>query len=381
MQVPEVTRSLQSMKKLESLLDHIEGGHEPKPDWLDLGGKVDPAEMKPKELKALLARIHGCVLRGFKTPSKKFKGNKDKLLEYWTTVARGGFHDFADDRWMKCYDSPFVENYDYITAYREGGIDALDPFRVYSSVLGTWEYSVEDFVTTDLLADVTTIVEPMAGTAEFCYAGHFQYPDFKYVMFDLDPEAKAHVDSKPWLEETERTFLLGDALMEETWEQVRAASRGTSLAYIGKQSQNFFDVKGLMKILEWGTKHVDHLMIEVSEPYLLDDEPAIDDLTRPEQKAAGFRVALEDVGDAPANPLTNALNFYLVAWDKGDRRNLFSYCGWTGWQAPTLTALGRYLGLEVRYFHDEQLEFCSVDQDTGTSDCRNNNTFMLFSRA
>ncbi len=379
MDVPDVTRRASSTKKLENILTAIEAGAEPKPDWIELAGKCDPSRLSTNELRELVARMHGSVLRGFKANEVRTKG-KQHLLDYWTTVSQGGFHDFAENQWMKCYDSPFVENYDYITAYQEGGIDALDPYLVYGSVLGTWEYSVEDFVNTELGADVTTIVEPLAGTAEFCYAGHFRHPEFNYVMFDLDSAAKEYVDGKPWLEQTQREFILGDALEESTWEAVRAASKGTSLAYIGKQSQNFFKVKDLLKILEWGTKHVDHLMLEVSEPYLLDEEPSIDELTRPEQRAAGFKVALDDVDDLPANPLTNRLDFYLIAWDKQQRRNLFSYCDWVGWQAPTLTALGRLLDLEVRYFHDENLEFTSVDLDTDSSECRSNNTFMLFSR-
>ena len=45
-----------------------------------------------------------------------------------------------------------------------------------------------------------------------------------------------------------------------------------------------------------------------------------------------------------------------------------------------LTALGRLLDLDVRYFHHELTEFVSVDDHTDTSDCRDNNTFMLFTR-
>ena len=379
MEVEEVTRRASSTKKLETILTAVENGTEPKPDWIDLGGKLDLSRLAGSDLRELLARMHKSVLRGFRANDVRTKG-KQHLLEYWTAVASSGFHDFAEDQWMKCYDSPFVENYDYITAYLEGGLDALDPYMVYSSVLGTWEYSVEDFVSTELGSDIRTIVEPLAGTAEFCYAGHFRHPDFTYVMFDLDEDAKTHVDAKPWLDQTRREFIIGDALEEGTWEKVRAASDGTSLAYIGKQSQNFFKVKDLMQILEWGTKHVDHLMLEVSEPYLLDDEPSIDELTRPEQRAAGFKVALEDVDDITPNPLTNRLDFYLVAWDKRDRRNLFSYCDWVGWQAPTLHALGQLLDLEVRYYHDDDLEFMPVDVGIETSECRSNNTFMLFSR-
>ncbi len=376
----ETTRSASSWKKLDRLLAEIESG-EAKPDWIDLVGKADLSRLDREDREKLVGRLHGSVLRGFRANEVRISG-KARRLEYWRSIARCGFHDFAEDQWMKCYDSPFVENYDYITPYLDGGgLDALDPYMVYSSVLGTWEYSVEDFVHTDFLADVTTVVEPMAGTAEFCYSGHFRYPQFNYVMFDLDEQAKAYVEAKSWIEETNRTFLIGDALVESTWEAVRRASRGTSLAYIGKQSHNFFNVKELAKVLEWGTRHCDHLMLEVSEPYLLDEEPSIDELTRPEQKAAGFHVALDDVEDKPANPLTNALDFYLIAWDQDRRRNLFSYCGWTGWQAPTLTALGRFLGLEARYYHSELGEFRSVDVDTDTSDCRDNNTFLIFSRA
>ncbi len=379
METEQVTRHAKSAKKLETILEAVEAGREPKPDWIELGGKVDPSTMDDDELRELLGRLHGAALRGFKANHVRPKGKKH-LLDYWRTVARAGFHDFAEDQWMKCYDSPFVENYDYVTAYLEEGLDALDAYMVYSSVLGTWEYSVEDFVNTALGRTVSTIVEPMAGTAEFCYAGHFRHPELTYVMFDLDEDAKTHVEAKPWLDHAKRSFLIGDALQESTWEAVRAASEGTSLAYIGKQSQNFFKVKDLVQILEWGTTHVDHLMLEVSEPYLLDDEPSIDELTRPEQKAAGFKVALEDVDDISPNPLTNRLDFYLVAWDKAARRNLFSYCDWVGWQAPTLTALGQLLDLDVRYFHDEELEFLPVDVGVETSEVRDNNTFMLFSR-
>ena len=376
----EVTRSANSWKRLERLLDDIEDRREPKPHWIDLGGKANLGLLAQADLEALIQRLHGRVLRGFRANSVSLP-SKGRRLKYWRAIARNGFHDFAEDRWMKCYDSPFVEDYDYVAAYLDGGgIDALDPYLVYSSVLGTWEYSVEDFVHTDLLCDVTTIVEPLAGSAEFSYAGHFQYPDYRYVMFDLDEDAKRHVEARSWLPQTKREFIVGDALAEGTWRAVRAASEGPSLAYIGKQSHNFFGPKDLVKVLEWGTRHCDHLMLEVSEPYLLDDEPTIDELTRPEQKAAGFRVALDDLEDTPSNPLTNAINFYLIAWDKQRRRNLFSYCGWTGYQAPTLVALGRILDLDVRYFHSEQTEFVSVDAGTETSDCSENNTFMLFSR-
>ena len=375
----QITRRASSMKKLEALLAGIEDGTERKPDWIDLRGKLDPSRLSTEDLRALVGRLHRNVLRGFRAPDVRTKG-KRHLLEYWTTIAGAGFHDFSEGDWMKCYDSPFVENYDYITPYLDGGLDALDPYMVYSSVLGTWEYSVEDFVATELGQDIRTIVEPLAGTAEFCYAGHFRHPEFRYVMFDLDEDAKRHVESKPWLEQTRREFIIGDALEESTWKAVRAASEGTSMAYIGKQSQNFFKVKDLLQILEWGTTHVDHLMLEVSEPYLLDDEPSIDELTRPEQRAAGFKVALEDVDDIVPNPLTNRLDFYLVAWDKLARRNLFSYCDWVGWQAATLTALGQLLDLEIRYYHDEDLEFLPVDVGIETSEVRSNNTFMLFSR-
>ncbi|MDA1193649.1 MAG: hypothetical protein O2894_00535 [Planctomycetota bacterium] len=379
MDTEQVTRRVTSGRKLDILLGAIEEGREPKPDWIDLEGKCDPASLSDADLRAVVSRMHGCVLRGFRANEVRVKGRR-RLLAYWKALAQSGFHDFGEDRWMKQYDSPFIESYDYISAYQEGGIDALDPYMVYSSVLGTWEYSVEDFISTRLGESIGTIVEPLAGTAEFSYAGHFRHPELKYVMFDLDHEAKQHVEGKPWLAGTERAFLIGDALVESTWESVRAASVGRSLAYIGKQSQNFFKAKELLQVLEWGTRHVDYLMLEVSEPYLLDEEPSIDDLTRPEQKAAGFHVALDDVDDIIPNPLTNRLDFYLIAWDEERRRNLFSYCDWVGWQAPTLTALARLLDLDVRYYHDAKLDFLPVELDVETSEVRCNNTFMLFSR-
>ena len=384
MEVPEIMIDVRSMGALEKLLDDIERGGQKKPDWIELKGDADLAKLPEADLRAMLARIHGSVLRGFQ-PSKIRIKDKQAWLDHWRTIAQSGFHDFAEDKWSKGFDSPFVENYDYVAAYLEGGLDALDPYMVYSSVLGTWEYGVEDFVSTEFGRGIKTIVEPMAGTAELCYQGHFQRPNLRYCMFDLDESAKTYVEAMSWLPQTQREYIIGNALDENTWKQVAAFAEGESMGYIGKQSHNFFDVKGLVAILEWGTKHLDHLMLEVSEPYLLDEEPAIDELSRKEQKRAGFRVALDDVEDEPANPLTNSMNFHLIAWDKNDKRRmserkLFSYLDWIGWQAPTLVALGRLLDLEVRYYHSELMEFISVDEGTDTADCRDNNTFLVFSR-
>ncbi len=380
MEIEEETRRVRSFKALEELLNDIENGKQPKPDWIKLKGpKADLSRLDEGDRAELLGRLHKGVLRGFKAKDVRVHGRSARLA-YWTSLARNGFHDFAEDKWSKGYDSPFVESYDYVTPYFDGGLDVLDPYVVYSSVLGTWEYSVEDFLNTEFGSGVKTIVEPMAGSAEFCHTGHFRNPELRYCMFDLDESAKTYVENKPWLEQTERSYLIGDILEESTWKDVAAFCEGTSLSYIGKQSHNYFGVKDLIKIMEWGTTHTEHLMLEVSEPYLLDDEPSLDELTRPEQKAAGFRVGLEDDDDKVSNPLTNELNFYLVAWDGDDSRELFGYRNWTGWQAPMLVALGRMLDLEIRYFHDHETEFLPVDEGTDTSDCRENNTFMVFSR-
>lgn len=379
MHIEEQTRTVRTLKGLEKVLRSIEDQRRAKPDWLRLKADADLSSLPRADLEAYLTRIHACVLRGFRANSVRFKSHRARL-KYWQRVARRGFHDFSEKRWMKGYDSPFVEDYDYIQPYLEGGLEALDPFMVYSSVLGTWEYSVEDFLHTELCKNVRTIVEPLAGSAELCYSGHFRYPELRWCMFDLDPQAQRYVERKPWLPNVEKRFMLGDALVPQTWRDVQSYAQGESLSYLGKQSQNYFDVKQLMKILEWGTTYTDYFILETSEPYIVDESPSIDDLTRPEMKGAGFRVALEDVDDRIANPLTNAIDFYLAAWDKKARRELFSYRNWTGWQAPTLTALGRLLDLDVRYFHTEKTEFLPVDQDTASSDCHDNNTFMLFRR-
>ena len=377
MEVPTTTESVRTFAALNELLDKIESGAHAKPDWIKLKGNADLSRLEEAERVALVHRLHGAVLRGFEANKAKPQGKRKKLA-YWTSIAANGFHDFAEDCWMKCYDATQRENYDYISPYLDGGIHALDPYAVYSSVLGTWEYTVEDFLHTEMCKGVRSLVEPLAGTAEFSYVGHFRYPDLRYGMFDLDPLARDLVDARPWVPQTQRKFVVGNALDEAVWKQMGEFCVGPSLAYIGKQSQNFFDVKELTQILQWGTTYLDYLMLEISEPYLLEDEPTIDDVTRPEMKAAGFKVALEDLDDDPGNPLTNRMSFDLVAWDREDRRVLFSYHDWIGWQAPTLTALGQLLNLEVYYFHSEDTEFLPVDEGTDTCDCLENNTFILF---
>ncbi len=47
-------------------------------------------------------------------------------------------------------------------------------------------------------------------------------PDMSFFMFDLDAEAKKHVEEKFWHPQTRREYLIGDALSEDTWKQVKA---------------------------------------------------------------------------------------------------------------------------------------------------------------
>ena len=377
MEISYSEQSVSSWGELDGLLDRIESGQSSMPDWIDLDGKADPTKLDPEAWTQLLGRLHANTLRGFRANGFKIKGKRNRLA-YWQRVARAGFHDFAEDEWSKNYGATKITDYDYIRAYQEGGLDAIDPYKVYSAVLGTWEYSIEDFKHTALCRDVETVVEPLAGTAEFSYLGHHRYPDMRYCMFDLDADAKARVERRDWHAQTERKFILGNALDEQVWKDVKSFSRGPSFAYIGKQSQNFFGPKELLEMMKWGTHYCDYLVLEVSEPYLVEDEPTIDEVTRPEMKAVGLHVALDDCEDDLANPLTNRMSFDLVAWDDTARRTLFEYHNWLGWQAPTLTAFGQLADLDVRYFHSEEAEFLPVEEGTDTCDCQDNNTFLLF---
>lgn len=378
MEIPQTTRIVRSVASLDRLLGRIETGRDPRPDWIALHGAANVTRLTAERMAPWLPRLHAAVLRGFE--AKALAGGGERLLSRWCALARSGFHDYAEGAWSKGYAAPFVQDFDYITPYRERGLKALDPYGVYGSVLGTWEYTAEDFLHTELCKDVRVLVEPMAGTAEFSYGSHFRYPDLAYCMIDLDQGAEALAQRRRWVDGTRRTFLLGDVLKEQTWQQVRAFSEERSLAYIGKQSHNFFDTPDLVRLLDMGTRYADFLMLEVSHPYLVDAEPAVDDLTRPEHRAAGLYVALEDVRGRTSNPLTNRLHFDLVAADASGRRTLFEYRDWIGWQPPMLTALARLLGLEAWYYHSDLLEFRPVDLDTETADCRENNTFLLLRR-
>ena len=149
MPTTETLRIAKSPADLEKVLHRIESGQQPKPDWIRLQANCRLDKMKSAERDAFLPRIHPCVLRGFKNACEKPRSKKGRL-DLWQSVARSGFHDFSEFGWTKNYDSPFVENYDYISAYQQGGIDALDAYSVYSSVLGTFDFGVADFVETEL---------------------------------------------------------------------------------------------------------------------------------------------------------------------------------------------------------------------------------------
>jgi hypothetical protein len=376
-----VIRVARNLAGLQTRLAAIESGKVAKPDWIHLQGDCRLDRLKEHELREVLSRLHSCVLRGFKANNVDIDKRKDRR-KYWTTVAQHGFHDFSDLGWRKCYDSPFVENYDYITPYLKGGIDALDPYMVYSAVLGTHDYGVEDFIHTELCRDVDTVIEPMSGTAEFCYQGHFRYPDFRYLMLDLDEDAKQHVESMPWLEGTERRYVIADVLSEEIWQHAKSFTATKSLSYIGKQSHHYFNAKQLYRLLDVATRHVDYFMLETPQIALPTDMDEVDDVTRPEMEDAGFEVSLTDETGGSPNPFTNLMSFRLEASNARRSRTLFEYHDWTVWSQPTLVAMARLLDLNVVYFHADHEEFMCVDdaEEVEESDCLDNVTFLLFTR-
>lgn len=378
--LPESTlRVARSQEQLDRLLGKIEKGELEKPDWIRLEGACRIAAMKLPERQKILARIHACVLRGFRDGGPKPR-TKEQRLALWQSIARAGFHDFSDFGWMKNYDSPWVESYDYVEAFVKGGLEALDPYKVYSAVLGTVDFGVRDFVATKLCRDVKTIVEPMAGTAEFCYFGHFWFPDFRYMMIDLDRDAQRRVLAQRWLPQTSKDYIVGDVLDPAVWQRVKAQSTGESLAYIGKQSHHYFGAKQLYELMRLATDHVDHLMLETLQICLVSDMGDTEELGRAEQKDAGFTCALVgEVGGEP-NPLTHALSFRLEARHGKQRRTIFNYHGWTSWAHSTLVAFADLLGLHSYYFHAANEEFVPVSQWDDGADCEENVTFMLFSK-
>jgi hypothetical protein len=377
----EVTRIARSIDVLRKRFDAIEAGTEAKPDWFHLQSDCRLDRLAKADLEEALVRMHRCTLRGFKANNVDIEKRKPRR-EYWSTVARHGFHDFSELGWMKCYDSPFVEDYDYITPFMAGGINALDPYLVYSAVLGSHDYGVEDFVTTKLCQGVDTIIEPMSGTAEFCYQGHFRYPEFRYLMVDLDEDAKEHVESKPWLEGTERQYVIADVLDEQIWQRAKSFTATKSLSYIGKQSHHLFNAKQLFRLLEVATQHVDYFMLETPQISLPSDMDHEDEVTRPEMEDAGFKVGLIDEDDGSPNPFTNLMSFRLEASNARNKKTLFNYHDWTVWSQPTLVAMARILDLNVVYFHSDHDEFMCVDdvEEAEESDCLDNVTFMLFTR-
>jgi hypothetical protein len=247
-------------------------------------------------------------------------------------------------------------------------------------VLGTVDFGVRDFVTTKLCKDVRTIVEPMAGTAEFCYFGHFWYPDFRYMMIDLDKDAQRRVLAQRWLPQTSKDYIVGDVLSPAVWERIKAQSTGESLAYIGKQSHHYFDARQLHDLMKLATDHVDYLMLETLQICLVSDMGDTEELGRPEQSDAGFTCALVGEEWGEPNPLTHALSFRLEARAGKARRTIFNYHGWTSWAHSTLVAFADLLGLHSYYFHAAQEEFVPVAQWDDGADCEENVTFMLFSK-
>lgn len=378
MKEEERVRRATTPEALGRILDRVDSGAEPAPDWIQLQGRCRFDRLPLNERDVWLERLHRSVRRGFRHPQTELSGTK--YVEWWRSVASRGFHDFSEFGWTKNFDSPFVENYDYLEGYLRKGIDGLDAYQVYSAVLGTHDYTVEDFLGTELCSSVRTILEPMAGTAELAYNGHFHRPDFRYVMMDLDEAARDRVMARPWLEATHKHYLVADVLDEAVWKQANRLKDGESIAYIGKQSHHFFGPKQLLRLMELATTYADYFMLEVPSPTLVADLPDVDELSRPEMEAAGLHVALVDEPDGTPNPITHHMAFRLDAWDEAERRTLFRYRDWTNWQLPMLMVLAELLDLRATYFHSEDHEFIPVTDGTDRSDLDENVTFMMFTR-
>ena len=377
MQIESTTRVANSIEALDKLLAAIAGGRLEKPDWIRLQGGCRIDRIEPERRRDLLARIHACALRGFKATNAQIEDPAGRV-DYWRSVASAGFHDFSEQGWMKCYDSPFVENYDYIGPYVDGGLEALDPYAVYTSVLGTFDFTVEDFVNTELCRNVRTIIEPMAGTAEFAYHSHFHYPEFRYVMVDLDEQAQQRVLAQRWLPNTEKHYLCSNVLDESVWAQIKSVTSGESLSYIGKQSHHLFNAKELFRLIEVATQHVDYFMLETPQLAPVMEMGGTDDVSRQEMKDAGFEVELIEDADGEPNPFTNLMHFHLGASDPTGNRKLFDYRDWTVWSQSILVTLARILDLNAFYFHSELHEFVSVEEEWEDCDVEEEVTFMLF---
>ncbi len=365
---------------LESLLGAIESGREPKPEWIQLRGECRLERLGEAGLAALVPRLHGSVLRGFRAPEPRGLGRRRRLA-LWRAVAARGFHDFGEAGWTKCWDSPFVQDYDYVGVYQERGLGGLDPFQVYSAVLGTHDFGVDDFVRTELCQGVGTVCEPMAGCADFAYQGHFRHPDLRYLMFDLDPKARDHVAGRRWLDTADWHYWIANVLDERVWKRVRSLTLGRSLSYIGKQSHHYLDAPELLRLLDLGTRHVDYFMLEVQEPSLIADLEEEEDLTRPEMEAAGFQALLVDDPGVRPNPLTHHLSFSLQVRDRSGRRNLFHYRDWLSWQPATLCALARLLDLRVFYFDPAAAAFQPVEGAGAAGKALGDVNFLVFTKA
>lgn len=376
----DVVRIVRSRTALDTLIESIAAGEQPRPDWIHLQAEARLDRLDREEWPELLRRIHGVVRRGFRTAELP-NDDPDDFVDDWRRITSNGFHDFSAAGWSKCYDSPVVEDYDYIGPSLEGGLDALDPYAVYGSVLGSHDYGVEAFVRTKRCADVRTVIEPMAGSAEFVYQGHFRYPDFRYLMIDLDRDACDRVLAQPWLPETEHHYVVADVLDEDVWKQAKSMSSGPSLAFIGKQSHQLFDVRQLCRLLELGTLHADSLILETPAMSLVGDMDGEEDMSRPEMEAVGLYVGLVDEPGTAPHPYTNRMSFRLEASDESGSRTLFSYPRWTVWSQPTLVALAELQDLHMWFYHSALDEFVPVDSDASETDCHENVTFMLFSRS
>lgn len=264
----------------------------------------------------------------------------------YANLLRIGFTP-ADDTSWEAPPNGSATDMDWVTEYIESNysLSAIEPYKAYSSVLcsnpttllAILDKSIDDPANSDPTAPKMLIIEPMAGTSELSWYGHFFLPHFDFYMIDLDATAKEKVMQRPWLREP--TYVIGDVSDVANWPTDTTLPR---LTFLGKQSQNFLTVKQVIDFMTCAlnVNVPSTLLLEVCQASTSDEVMDFDCMT-PNTLPNGLQIGMKLISESSL-PYHKAL-MALVAKDKtGATRTLFEY-DWTLYNAPHLALFATML--------------------------------------
>lgn len=299
-----------------------------KKEWLTLK-KNQLVNKTPEKLDSFVKELFAREDYGLAVVAPNYfktEGNgkaKCEPLQFDRIMRSNGFMNQSSepDVW---YRTPTEQpiNFDYTNGH--DSIKEWSRTLLYLTYLGSPPYIIEDFINLlplKVRKTIDTVIEPMAAEASLCFFGHFKFHNLRYVMLDIDEQAREQALAWPWLPDVSKEYLIQDVLLPKKWTR----SPETSLCFIGKQSYNvlsseqnlalYKNIRNNSKAFVLETEYMPSRMVGVSADLCNVGFPSINEAGYPSQYVLTSDCVLED---------KHHLRFFLKDEKSGVEKDFYS---------------------------------------------------------